>query len=142
MTAMMLAFHRRLPWWERYALPPEEITTQLAQRAGARQLIRGKPRAAATWVAHFGYGAAAGAVYAPLAWLAPGRPVLKGMLFGLLVWAGSYLGWLPAADILPPATQHPARRNALMIGAHLIWGAVTGLAADRARRLIEEQASA
>jgi hypothetical protein len=57
--------------------------------------------------------------------------VLAGVGFGLAVWAVSYLGWLPAAGILSPATEHPARRNALMIGAHVVWGATTGLAVGR-----------
>jgi hypothetical protein len=28
---------------------------------------------------------------------------------------------------LKPATEHPRRRNALMIGVHLVWGATTAL---------------
>jgi uncharacterized membrane protein YagU involved in acid resistance len=51
---------------------------------------------------------------------------LKGALTGLAVWAGSYLGWLPAAGILRPATRHPWRRNLLMIIAHVIWGVTLG----------------
>ncbi len=34
---------------------------------------------------------------------------------------------MPALRILRPATEHPARRTALMIGAHIIWGSVVGL---------------
>jgi HPt (histidine-containing phosphotransfer) domain-containing protein len=52
------------------------------------------------------------------------------------------MGWLPALGILKPATKQPLPRTSLMIGAHLIWGAVTGLleaepcprSPDRARR--------
>ena len=33
MTIFMLAMHRFLPKWQRYALPPEEITDELADRA-------------------------------------------------------------------------------------------------------------
>jgi hypothetical protein len=47
------------------------------------------------------------------------------------VWAGSYLGWLPAAGILSPATEHPARRNALMIASHVVWGAAAGVIVER-----------
>ena len=36
------------------------------------------------------------------------------------------MGLLPAAGILKPATEHPARRNALMIASHLVWGAALG----------------
>lgn len=43
-----------------------------------------------------------------------------------MVWSGSYLGLLPALNILPPATEHPPGRNALMIAAHVVWGSVLG----------------
>ena len=43
-------------------------------------------------------------------------------MFGLGVWAASYLGWIPGLRILEPATQHPAHRTALMLMAHVIWG--------------------
>lgn len=51
---------------------------------------------------------------------------LKGIIFGIGVWLVSYLGWLPAANILPPATREPAARNILMILSHLVWGSVIG----------------
>jgi len=56
---------------------------------------------------------------------------VKGILWGMIVWAGSYLGRFPAAGILKPATEHPARRDSMMIGAHVVWGAVTRLLTDR-----------
>jgi putative membrane protein len=56
---------------------------------------------------------------------------VKGIGFGLLVWAGSYLGLLPALGLLSPATQHAPQRNLLMIAAHLVWGAVLGAVTDR-----------
>ena len=31
-------------------------------------------------------------------------------------------------NLLEPATRHPARRNALMIAVHLVWGAATAAA--------------
>jgi hypothetical protein len=128
MTAVMLLLHRLLPGYERYPVEPYRITTRVARRLGFARGLRGKPeRAAATTVAHFGYGAAAGALFPPLAARLPLPTVLTGTLYGLLVWAGSYLGLLPALGVLTPATQHPRRRNLLMIAAHLVWGAVLGL---------------
>lgn len=47
---------------------------------------------------------------------------------GAAIWAGSYFGWVPALGILTPASEHPRRRNALMIAAHIVWGATTALA--------------
>ena len=67
----------------------------------------------------------------------PPRRVTEGMAekagvgFGVAVWAGSYLGWLPAAGIISPATEHPPRRNALMIAAHVVWGAAAGMMVNK-----------
>ena len=38
---------------------------------------------------------------------------------------------------LKPATEHPPRRNLLMIGVHIVWGAATA-AAMRELRLARE----
>ena len=131
MTVAMAVMRRRLPRREQYPLPPREITMEIADRAGIEEHLDEGERRAATLVSHFAYGAATGALYAPLAERTRGHPALKGVTWGLAVWTGSYLGWLPAAGILRPATEHPVRRTALMIGAHVVWGAVTGLAAER-----------
>lgn len=127
MTVAMELMHRRLPAKERYPLPPREITMEIAEDAGVKEQMDEPERLGATLAAHFGYGAATGALYAPLARRAQLPPVVGGATYGLVVWAGSYLGLLPALGILRPATEHPARRNALMIAAHLVWGAVTGV---------------
>jgi hypothetical protein len=41
---------------------------------------------------------------------------------------------MPALGLLSPATEHPGRRNALMIAAHLVWGSATGIIFDRLQR--------
>lgn len=127
MTVAMLLWHRRLPGLERYPLPPREITMKLARAAGVADKMSPEARSAATLMAHFLYGGAAGAIYGAVSEEIPARPILKGIGFGLLVWTGSYLGYLPGMGILRSATDHPARRNLLMIGAHVVWGAATGL---------------
>lgn len=84
---------------------------------------------ALTLAAHLGYGAAIGAAYGALPARMPGAalsPEAKGIVWGLAVWTTSYLGWLPLVHVLRPATEHPARRTALMIAAHVLWGAVAG----------------
>ncbi|WP_345451293.1 DUF1440 domain-containing protein [Deinococcus aluminii] len=128
---MLAAQHFLLPRRERYPLPPEQITEHAAEAAGLDAVADSEPvLKAATVFNHFAYGAATGALYAPLREL-PGSPILKGMGLGLGVWTGSYLGLLPATGLLSSATEHPARRNALMIAAHLIWGGCTGVLAER-----------
>ena len=131
MTLAMKLMHERLPPKEQYPLPPRQVTEGMAEAVGVDEQLDEEDREAATWAAHFAYGAACGAIYGALARKADVSPALAGIGFGLAVWAGSYLGWLPAAGILRPATEHPPRRTALMIAAHVVWGATTGVVTDR-----------
>ena len=128
MTLAMKLMHEQLPRGERYPLPPRQVTEGLAEKAGLGEQLDEGERETATWVSHFAYGTACGALYGAVSGERAGgdHPLLAGVGFGLAVWAGSYLGWLPAAGIISPATEHPPRRNALMIAAHVVWGATTG----------------
>jgi putative membrane protein len=134
MTALMVAAHEGLPAGERYGLPPERVTANAAWAVGAEEVAAGREqRVWATLPVHFGYGAAMGAIYGAMADRVPGPPVMKGVGFGLLVWAGSYLGLLPAAGLHRPATRETARRNGMMIGAHVVFGAVLGVLAEKGK---------
>jgi putative membrane protein len=127
MTLFMMGAHRLLPQWQKSALPPEQITQETAERAGIGEHMD-KPRLLqATLAAHLGYGASMGAAYATVTRKLPGPPLIKGALFGILVWAGSYLGWLPLGRFEEAAPNETKQRNSMMIAAHIIWGAVTGL---------------
>ena len=122
MTAAMRRLHRRLPAKERYPLTPREIVDSAAAK------VKALPNEAAkdiTTAAHFAYGAAMGAAIGALN---PDPSKRTGAAAGVAVWLASYLGWIPAVGILEPATGHPRRRNALMIGVHLVWGAATAAA--------------
>ena len=131
MTLSMHLMHHRLPRRERYPLPPAEITAEVASKAGVEEHMDQPRLMAATLLSHFGYGAAVGALYGRVSRMLPGPPALRATVFGLGVWACSYLGLLPALRILRPATEHPARRNALMIAAHVVWGVALGLLTER-----------
>ena len=85
---------------------------------------------AATLVSHLGYGATMGLLYTPVARKLPLPAALKGILFGLVVWVGSYLGLLPLLGMWESAYVEPSRRNLMMIAAHVAWGASTGVAAS------------
>jgi uncharacterized membrane protein YagU involved in acid resistance len=142
MSVVMVLLHRRLPASERYPLPPREITTKaLAQFIEPRKVSR-EGRAALTWLAHFGYGGAAGALYASAKAWVPGGAITRGPLLGLAVWAASYLVLLPALHVLTPAADHPLRRNALMIGAHLVWGWVLAAVYEVLFRDLEKSGAA
>jgi uncharacterized membrane protein YagU involved in acid resistance len=126
MTIFMVLLHRRLPEEEQYPLPPREITMKAADEAGVIDHLSPEARSAATLITHFGFGAAAGALYGAVADSIPLPSRLKAVLFGLGVWSVSYLGIFPALGVLTPATEHPPRRNALMIAAHVVWGLALG----------------
>jgi putative membrane protein len=122
MSVAMVLLHRRLPARERYPLPPREITVKAVTTVMDRGDVTAATTSALTWLAHFAYGGAAGALYAGTERHLPGAAPVRGPLFGLLLWTVSYLGLLPGLHILTPATEHPLRRSALMIAAHLVWG--------------------
>lgn len=126
MSLAMKLMHEQLPPEEKYPLPPRQVAEGIAEAAGVNEHLDEDDREAATWASHFAYGAACGAVYGALGGGLKKHGALAGAGFGVAVWAGSYLGWLPAAGILSPATEHPPRRNALMIAAHVVWGLAAG----------------
>ncbi len=85
---------------------------------------------AATVVSHFGYGAAMGMLYSTSVKKLPLPSPVKGMLFGLIVWAASYLGLLPLIGMSESGQSEPGRRNLMMIAAHVVWGVTLGVVAE------------
>jgi uncharacterized membrane protein YagU involved in acid resistance len=81
----------------------------------------------ATLLAHFGYGSTAGIGYAFTMRAVPAPPLIRGLGFGLALWAFSYLGWLPSAGILRRATTYSRGRILTLIASHLVWGATAGM---------------
>lgn len=133
MSAFMVGSHALLRRGEQHPLPPRHITKKIAQDTGALEHMSHKQLREVTWLNHFAYGASVGAIYGMLSPRvgAARAPLLSGMGYGLAVWAGSYLGWLPALKILPSATRESIGRNIVMIAAHLVWGAALGALCSR-----------
>ncbi|UKJ77857.1 DUF1440 domain-containing protein [Azospirillum brasilense] len=129
MTAAMRAMLRALPEKDRYPLPPRLITDRVVGPTGVMDAMDEPERRDLTLALHYGYGAAAGALYPVVARRIGGPAVATGIGYGLAVWGASYLGWIPAMRILTPATRHPPARNSLMLAAHVVWGGVTGITA-------------
>ena len=130
MSVFMLVTKRFLPKRHQYALPPEIITGELAQRMHVRWHMNKMEVEAATVVSHFGYGAAMGTIYGASGKKLPLPSPVKGVLFGLIVWAASYLGMLPLIGMSESGQREPGRRNLLMIAAHVVWGVTLGLVAE------------
>ncbi|MCK7544631.1 hypothetical protein MLC59_10670 [Marinobacter bryozoorum] len=124
MTIKMEKGHRKLPREEQYPLPPREVTEDITDRLPVHKPRSDTSMTLLTLGAHFLYGAAAGSLWGAVADKSS-RPAVGGAAFGAAVWAAGYLGWIPAAKVLRPATQHPVRRNLLMLAVHCMWGAST-----------------
>jgi hypothetical protein len=128
MTAVMLAWHRQLPWSKRDPVPPAQITKHFTEAIGLDDELGHEGRLALTVPAHFGYGASVGALYGAVARpQSAAQAAASGMVYGLGVWAASYAGWLPVAGLYRPAKHEPAERHAMMIASHLVYGAALGV---------------
>lgn len=122
MSAVMLAGSRARLMSEQ---PPVTITRSALRQAGIE-----RPSALAHLIApvgHIAFGAAGSVIYGVMRPRAPrvsGK--LLGVAFGLLVWAVSYNGWIPALRILPSPEADRPGRPAVMVIAHLVYGVVLG----------------
>lgn len=134
MTLVMKVLERRLPSDERLpsAQEPLLIVDQLLRAVGVEQELSERQKRRLTWGAHFGYGTASGIGYAFLAGRLPLPTATRGALYGVLLWALSYGGWLPALRILPLPTRRALGRNAVLIASHLVWGVSASLVYERA----------
>jgi uncharacterized membrane protein YagU involved in acid resistance len=131
MTVAMELMRWRLPVHERGSLPPKKVALRAAKRVGLHAHLDDQQRGALALVSHFGFGAAAGSLYAPLVGRVGLPPVVRGVIFGLLIWLVNYMGWLPAVQLFGPATRDSKGRLGLMVAAHVVWGATLGLLLDR-----------
>lgn len=124
MSVFMLLAQRLLPKRQQYALPPERITTAFLRRIGVKKNVNQPEVKLASFLNHFLYGSLLGTCYPILMGKLPLPTPLKGPIFGLTVWAISYLGLIPALKLpaSEAAQKQSAQRNLLMIGAHIIWG--------------------
>lgn len=131
MTIVSEIVQRQLPRPEQEPLPPKQIADVLMERLGVKHVLSTEEQEAFALASHYGYGALAGTSYALLFPKRTSASLLRGMGFGMAVWAASYLGWLPAMRILPSAVKWPRGRNIIMIAGHLVWGVVIDLLLSR-----------
>jgi uncharacterized membrane protein YagU involved in acid resistance len=134
MTLFMENMHERLTGEPPRPLPPREVADALAVKAGVHRELSERDLQNLTLAVHFGYGALTGAVFGLMAPKNPAAAVGAGALFGLGVWAVSYLGWLPALGVRQPPKYDPPTRTRLMIASHVVWGVATGLMSRNGRK--------
>lgn len=127
MTATIELLNRSLPATRQNVLPPRQITEEVADRADVKRKASEQGLDVATMINHFGFGAAAGLPYAPIAQRLELPSVVTGIGYGLIVWAGAYAGVLPALELQRKPQHRPASLNGTMIVGHIVWGAALGL---------------
>lgn len=130
MTATMAALFPALPPEDQHPLPPRHVVERVTAEAGVDDDLSEPEKQGVTTVAHLGYGATTGALYGLIRPHVPLPGAVAGVAYGLAVWAGSYMGLLPALRLYPHAKDDSAERDALMIAAHVVWGATLGLVTD------------
>lgn len=105
-------------------LPPERISREAIEEAGDPPSEESEDVVAT--LLHFAFGSGAGAVLGAL--LGRDLSVMVRIPFGLAyatgVWVVSYLGWIPALGLLPPATRDRPGRVWVMLVAHWVYGTV------------------
>ncbi|WP_030455253.1 DUF6789 family protein [Herbidospora cretacea] len=107
--------------------PPKRIVRTLLPGARHRPKTGEKPLAV---VSHFGFGAAAGSVFA-LVTRRRRPPALLGAGYGLTMWLASYQGWVPAVGALPPVSRDRPARQAVMALGHVVYGMTLSTALNR-----------
>ena len=138
MTATMKLLHKYLVFYDQHNPPPKKITVRVARKLRISvPFFKKKKRKVMTTVSHYGYGAATGALYPLWSKEIPIHPLYKGMIHGLVVWSGSYLGLLPAMRLWSPKRESNARRIT-MITSHLVWGASLGLLHSKIPKMIKK----
>jgi uncharacterized membrane protein YagU involved in acid resistance len=128
MAVFMLAVQRLLPQGQQYALPPQRITDALTHRFGLNKHMNRRELRIAALVAHFIYSGAVGSFYQPLTRRITLPTVLRGTLFGIVVWFIGYVVLVPILNIpqSSSAQMQPLPGNLMMIATHIVWGTITG----------------
>jgi uncharacterized membrane protein YagU involved in acid resistance len=110
-------------------MPPEKITAKFLNKAGI-QRSKTQQDVLAT-LTHVGFGAAAGAAFGVIA---PRRLIARlplGMAYGTAIWGVSYMGWVPALGIMPPADRDRRDRQMVLLASHIVYGAALALIVGR-----------
>lgn len=113
--------------------PPREISANVARRTWLLP-ERSDPAFPLVWSSgHLAYGGACGVVFTLVRRYLPAAPSLAGLLFGLAVWAVSYLGLIPALRLYPWPADDSRPRQLVMIAAHGVFGVTVAQTARHLR---------
>ena len=109
--------------------PPKQIAHRAGKKLGFDISKLPEPAFRTLWLgAHLGYGITCGIGYALVVRrFLPGRPEIRGLLFGEALWAIGYLGFLPGLGLYPSPDDDSSSRTAVMIVAHAVYGVTAAI---------------
>ncbi|WP_157449133.1 DUF1440 domain-containing protein [Deinococcus peraridilitoris] len=114
-------------------MEPGHFAPKLAVQWGERlvgqpNLLNDRQEMLAALAVHLGYSAFMGSFYGRVRDEHRSLPVpAAGALFGLIVWAISFEGWMPAVGIMKRTTDEPPRKWPAPLMGHVIYGVGTAL---------------
>ena len=131
MTLAMEGLRAALPREQGRRMPPREVVDSTVEQAGVDHEVDTDSRILLTTLAHFAFGAAAGAVYGGISGSRRKRmdgytAAMSGIAYGLGVWAVAYGVVLPSLGLHRAATDDTKERNEVLFASHVVWGAVLG----------------
>lgn len=113
-------------------LPPTKVTQAATKTLGVEQFVSPAGETLLTGLAHWAFGMIGGAVFGVAGKTSHWIPTrFGGLVFGLLVWAVSYMGWIPALRILPMPWNERGKHGSMPFIAHVIYGATLGIVVRR-----------
>jgi hypothetical protein len=118
---------------------PGEFMVEKAAEALPEPVRQRTPEVVETGLARMlavGYGMTFGVLYA-LCRPTSRTPVVDGLLLGIANWGTGYLGWLPAAGLMPPVWRQSVPQAITPIAAHALYGLATVATYSWLRRRVE-----
>lgn len=121
--------------YKEMADPTGEFTEAVAKRVFGRELTE-KQKAISGPVAHYAFGALAGAVYGMLAEVAPTVVKGRGVPFALALWVAGDEIAVPALGLGRKPTEIPVEAHAAMFASHVVYGFTLETVRKRALDLV------
>lgn len=133
-TVAMTGFMKASQWSGLYRdeIPPTKLVSRSLTRLGLRAKTGNQAETGLIAAGHWAFGMAAGSVFGLLHRRSRGqlRALIAGVGFGLLIWAISYMGWIPALGLLRGPWRQRRAQAYMPLLAHVVYGAALGLAAE------------
>jgi hypothetical protein len=120
MTAVLEAGRR---WSSFRTHPPTRIVRTVLAGSPDRRLAG---EAVFAGLAHLGYGASCGVLFAFLTRRRPMVGSRPAVGYGLLLWLAGYGLWVPAIGAVPPPQRDQPGRQLTLVAGHLVYGLVLG----------------